>query len=177
MEALTALSRLTSEPLLRFPRFVRRRVSGAAPILKYHDDSSPLLLNSVMVRQVPLTETESPSWASSRIEEHFPMVRDVPPPPEEVESKELSSVTAVVESELGSLNRCIILVGGEEHIHGGISRQGRADSLPIVSTSPVNIVLNWDSYEDAIRQRIKCLPKVQYEVLLMSFDGIIECSE
>lgn len=81
---------------MREPKFVRRSVSGAAPILKYHEASSPLLLNSVTVRHVPFTDIESPSWQSESIDEHEPIVREVPPPPELVESRELSSVTAVV---------------------------------------------------------------------------------
>lgn len=105
VEALTALSKLTWEPCLRLPRFVRRRVSGAHPTLKYHDDSSPLLLNSVMVRQVPFTEIESPRIASPRIVEQEEMVREVPPPPEDVESREFSSVTAVCEVLEDTLSR------------------------------------------------------------------------
>jgi hypothetical protein len=45
--AETARSRLTLEPSFSPPKFVRRRVSGAHPIL--NDD----LVNSVTVRQVP----------------------------------------------------------------------------------------------------------------------------
>jgi len=92
--AATALSRFTFEPLSSLPRFVRRRVSGAHPTLKYQVDSGPVLEKSVMVRQVPFTEMLSPSWASGRMVGHEEMVRVVPAPPEEVESRGLSSVTA-----------------------------------------------------------------------------------
>lgn len=58
-----------------------------------------------MVRQVPFTEMESPSCASPRMVEHDEMVRDVPPPPEDVESRELSSVTAGEQVLDGSMYR------------------------------------------------------------------------
>lgn len=45
--AETARSRLTLEPCFRDPRFVRRSVSGAAPIL------NEVWLNAVTVRHVP----------------------------------------------------------------------------------------------------------------------------
>jgi len=79
-EAKTDLSKLTFEPSLRLPKFVLRNVSGATPTLK--DDLS----NSVTVRQVPLTEILSPSATSLRMESHCEIVREVPPPPDEVES-------------------------------------------------------------------------------------------
>jgi hypothetical protein len=60
---------------------VRRRVSGATPTLK--DVASC----SVMVRQVPFTEMESPRWASVRISGQSEMVREVPLPPEELGSR------------------------------------------------------------------------------------------
>ena len=70
-----ARSRLTGESTLRSPRFVRRRVSGAMPTLK--EDG----VKDVMVRQVPLTEMESPRAASSRIAEALEIVMVQPPPP------------------------------------------------------------------------------------------------
>lgn len=65
---------------------MRRRVSGAAPILK--DEG----VNSVTVRQVPFTAIESPLLQSPRIEEQSEMVIVVPPP--EVASCWRSSETA-----------------------------------------------------------------------------------
>lgn len=142
MSALTARSRFTFEPCFNEPRFVRRKVSGAAPILKYHVDLSPWLLNSVMVRHVPLTEMESPRCASPRMSAQLEMVREVPPPPEEVLSRELSSVTAVRKewSDSASCCRYFFLNGNAETQGGTWARQGMIDSLPIVSTSPVNMV-------------------------------------
>jgi hypothetical protein len=52
------------------------------------------LSNSVTVRHVPLIKMLSPSAASSSIVPHSEIVRDVPPPPEVVESSDESLVTA-----------------------------------------------------------------------------------
>jgi hypothetical protein len=68
---------------------VRRSVSGATPTLKKEERS-----NSVMVRQVPFTLMLSPREASLRIGEQFVIVRDVPEPPEAVESREVRALTA-----------------------------------------------------------------------------------
>jgi hypothetical protein len=83
-----ALSKLTLPPSFNRPRFVRRNVSGATPTLKYS------FVNSVTVRHVPLTQMESPRCASSRMEEQLEIVRDVPLPPDEDESREVRAVTA-----------------------------------------------------------------------------------
>jgi hypothetical protein len=56
-----------------------------------------VLSNSVTVRQVPFIEMLSPSPASSRILPHSEIVRDVPPPPEVVESRDERFVTALME--------------------------------------------------------------------------------
>jgi hypothetical protein len=53
---------------------VRRKVSGAAPILKEEE------VKEVTVRQVPFTEMESPSWQSVRMEAQSEIVIVVPPP-------------------------------------------------------------------------------------------------
>lgn len=53
-----------------------------------------MLSNSVTVRHVPLTEMLSPSWTSVRIEEQLEMVREVPFPPVDEESRGRSAVTA-----------------------------------------------------------------------------------
>jgi hypothetical protein len=66
---------------------VRRRVSGAAPILKEE------VVKEVTVRQVPFTEMESPRTQSERMEAQSEIVIVVPPP--EVASWGRSSVTAV----------------------------------------------------------------------------------
>jgi hypothetical protein len=52
------------------------------------------LSNSVIVRQVPFTLMLSPREASVRISAHSEMVREVPPPPEVVESRVVRLVTA-----------------------------------------------------------------------------------
>ena len=67
---------------------MRRSVSGETPTLK----SS--LLNSVMVRQVPLMLMLSPRCASVRIEAQEEMVREVPLPPLEESSCWMSWETA-----------------------------------------------------------------------------------
>lgn len=54
------------------------------------------LENSVMVRHVPFTLMLSPSEASVTIEAQSEMVREVPLPPEELESREERFVTAVM---------------------------------------------------------------------------------
>jgi hypothetical protein len=69
---------------------VRRSVSGATPTLKKEEGS-----NSVTVRQVPFTLMLSPREASLRIGEQFVMVREVPEPPEEVESSGVRALTAL----------------------------------------------------------------------------------
>lgn len=79
----TARSRLTLLAWFSEPRFVRRRVSGATPTTKES------LSNAVTVRQVPLTDMESPRWQSPRISDAEEMVREVPP----VSSWGLSSET------------------------------------------------------------------------------------
>ena len=86
--AATDLSRLTLEPCVSEPRFVRRSVSGDTPTL--NDDPS----NAVRVRHAPLTLILSPSEASERISAQSEMVREVPLPPLALESRLLSSVTA-----------------------------------------------------------------------------------
>jgi len=48
---------------------------------------SPSEGSSVTVRQVPLTQIESPSFASCRIERQFEIVKEYPPPPEDVLSR------------------------------------------------------------------------------------------
>jgi len=88
VDAETARSKLTFDPSIKSPRFVLRSVSGATPTLK------EVLANSVTVRQVPLIEMLSPSAASSRIVSHSEIVREVPPPPDAVESREVRFVTA-----------------------------------------------------------------------------------
>ena len=92
MDAETADSRLTLLFVVREPRFVRRSVSGDIPTLKVFS----ALENSVMVRHVPLMEMESPRAASARNEgrSEVAMVREVPEPPELVESRSCSVVTA-----------------------------------------------------------------------------------
>ena len=82
---LSARSRFTSSCCDSEPKFVRRNVSGAIPILKEswgveEGDSS------VMVRHVPFTQMLSPRWASSRISEQSLIVSEVPPPPLDVSS-------------------------------------------------------------------------------------------
>lgn len=73
MLAETARSRFTFDAVRRDPRFVRRRVSGATPT------TNVSFVKDVTVRQVPLTEMESPRWQSGRTVAASLMVRDVPP--------------------------------------------------------------------------------------------------
>jgi hypothetical protein len=94
---------------------VRRRVSGAAPILKEE------VVKEVTVRQVPFTEMESPRTQSVRMEAQSEIVIVVPPPEEASWGR--SSVTAV---------RGRVSVGGE--------KGGRRSVLPRVSTMPVNMM-------------------------------------
>lgn len=68
----TARSRLTRDPLVSEPRFVRRRVSGATPT------TNESVSNEVTVRQVPLTLMLSPRWQSARISAAEEMVSEVP---------------------------------------------------------------------------------------------------
>ena len=83
---------------------MRRRVSGAMPTLN-HDGGDVVVLeeggSSVMVRQVPLTQMESPSWASERKvgSEEVEMVREVPEPPVAEGSRGRRDVTAVETGE------------------------------------------------------------------------------
>lgn len=78
---------------------------------------------SVTVRQVPFTEIESPSWASERMVEQEEIVSDVPPPPEDVESRELSSVTAVkILLEALSNKYCLRLACGEIRVRDAIGK-------------------------------------------------------
>lgn len=144
--ALTALSRFTFEPWANLPRFVRRRVSGAQPTLKNHEDSGPVLENSVMVRQVPFTEMLSPRAASGRMVGQEEMVRDVPEPPVAEESRGLSSVTARGDVRVVVLGELYVRCLHDEDHGGWVGADvGVLDSLPIVSTRPVNIVplLQW----------------------------------
>ena len=80
VEAETARSRFTEEEAEREPRFVRRRVSGETPTVKWVgvvvEVSSAV--SEVMVRQVPFMEMESPRWASVRRGVQEVMVRVVP---------------------------------------------------------------------------------------------------
>ncbi|ANB12202.1 hypothetical protein AWJ20_446 [Sugiyamaella lignohabitans] len=84
----TARSKLTWSPVFNPPKLLLRNVSGAIPIL----NSS--LLNSVTVKQTPLTAIESPKWQSSKILEALLTVSDTPFPPDSDESNLLYSDTA-----------------------------------------------------------------------------------
>jgi hypothetical protein len=98
---------------------VRRRVSGAAPILKEEE------VKEVTVRQVPFTEMESPREQSVRMEAQLEIVIVVPPP--EVASWGRSSETAVKEVLVVWVSR-----------RKGWREEGRI--LPRVSTMPVNMM-------------------------------------
>lgn len=67
-----ARSRLTFDPSVSEPRFVRRSVSGDTPATKEVD------VNEVTVKQVPFMDMESPRWASERRKASQVMVRVVP---------------------------------------------------------------------------------------------------
>lgn len=99
---------------------MRRSVSGETPTLKLDEE------NSVTVRQVPLTEMESPRWQSVRMSAQSEMVREVPPPPEADASSWLSSETAA----------CVAGQLGRSRADGMV----RIGVLPIVSTMPVNML-------------------------------------
>ena len=73
MLAETARSRFTFEPVVKEPKFVRRRVSGATPTVKEE------VVKVVTVRQVPFTLMLSPRWQSVRTSVALEMVRVVPP--------------------------------------------------------------------------------------------------
>jgi len=95
---------------------VRRRVSGETPTLN-HNGGGPSSggESSVMVRQMPLMEMESPSAASLRIVGHCESVREVPPPPVAVESRADRFVTAGVKrlGEYGCVYVYMYVVPGE----------------------------------------------------------------
>lgn len=88
MVAETARSRFTFELCAKLPKLVRRRVSGETPTLNSVD------VKDVIVRHVPLILMLSPRWASVRISSQSEMVREVPPPPDEVSSWDSRAVTA-----------------------------------------------------------------------------------
>lgn len=59
--------------MVKEPRFVRRRVSGATPTVKEE------VVKVVTVRQVPFTLMLSPRWQSDRTSVALEIVRVVPP--------------------------------------------------------------------------------------------------
>lgn len=91
---------------------MRRRVSGATPILKVED------VKEVTVRQVPLTAIESPRVQSPRMEAQSLIVIVVPPP--DVSSWGSSSDTAArCVSDLSVFWYIMDSVGGE----GGLTAE------------------------------------------------------
>lgn len=106
-----ARSRFTADPTANWPRFVRRRVSGAIPSLKESRASE----RAVIVRQVPFTQMLSPMRASVRIGAQSEIVMEQPLPPVE-----------------------------------DVSRGRSSETVPTVSTSPVNIFAVCSGYEAGV---------------------------